>query len=121
MRGLSKIDGGIAPCHIGIDLLGSDTPPNQLLEAILSFSRELDPLVHLTLFGTSELFSNIRPPCANILFHPVQEMIGMEEAPLTAIRRKKNSSLLHRHPYDQAKISSCLYLCRKYRRFNGMC
>src|SRR5579863_4669408 len=41
-------------CHIGIDLLGGETPPSELLEAVLAFSRELDPSVHLTLFGTPE-------------------------------------------------------------------
>ncbi len=122
MRGLSKIDGGIAPCHIGIDLLGSDTPPHQLLEAILSFSRELDPMVYLTLFGTSELFSSASSPSTQILFHPVQEIIGMDEAPLSAIRRKKNSSLCigiqmikqkHLHAFISAGNTGALMACAK--------
>jgi glycerol-3-phosphate acyltransferase PlsX len=93
MRGKNNIEKGDAPCHIGVDSLGSEAPPNKLLEAILSFSEELDPNVHLTLFGTSELFEKMRSPRPNILFHRVGNVITMDEAPLTAIRRKRDSSL----------------------------
>lgn len=92
MRGKSK-NIGIAPCHIGIDLLGSDIPPSELLQEILLCYKELNPSVTLTLFGTSALFGKTRPPAANVFFHVVKEVITMEEAPLTAIRRKKDSSL----------------------------
>lgn len=94
MRGKSKIsEEEDALCHIGVDLLGSDIPPSELLEEILSFSRELKPPVHLTLFGTSSLFEGKRPPTDNVLFHAVEEIITMEDAPLAAIRSKRNSSL----------------------------
>jgi phosphate acyltransferase len=93
MRGQSKELKGDAPCHIGVDLLGSDTPPAELLEAILSFSQEkLDSSVHLTLLGTPSVFAGIssRP---GVIFHTVENAITMEDAPLTAIRSKRNSSL----------------------------
>ncbi|SRR5581483_2429853 len=94
MRGKSKItEGGSASCHIGIDLLGSDTPPSELLDAILSYSRELPHSIHLTLFVTPSLVERTRPPTDNVLFHIVEEVITMEDAPLSAIRVKKNSSL----------------------------
>jgi glycerol-3-phosphate acyltransferase PlsX len=93
MRGKSKIGKGDAPCHIGVDLLGSDIPPGQLLEAVLSFSKELKPSVHLTLFGTLSLFAGQRPPIGKVLFHAVKDVITMDDAPLTAIRRKRDSSL----------------------------
>ncbi|MBS0605238.1 MAG: phosphate acyltransferase PlsX [Verrucomicrobia bacterium] len=93
MRGKSNIGKGVAPCHIGVDLLGSDIPPNELFEAVLSYSKELKPSVHLTLFGTSSLFGKMRPPGSNILLHVVKDVITMDDAPLTAIRRKRDSSL----------------------------
>jgi phosphate acyltransferase len=110
MRGKSK-QNSIAPCHIGIDLLGSDIPPNELFQAVLLFSKELSPSVTLTLFGTSVLFGKMRPPTANLFFHTVKEVITMEDAPLTAIRRKKDSSLcigirLLKEGYLQAFISA---------------
>lgn len=80
-------------CHIGIDLLGSDIAPSVLLDAILAYSQNLKSSAHLTLFGTADLFSGKRAPVNNILFHPVNEIITMEDAPLTAIRKKKGSSL----------------------------
>ncbi len=85
MRGKNKI-------NIGVDLLGSDMRPSDLLEAVLIFSKELKPSVHLTLFGTSPLFGRRRSP-NNVTFYPVKEVIEMDDAPLTAIRRKRNSSI----------------------------
>ncbi len=93
MRGQSNISKGSAPCHIGVDLLGSDIPPSELLNAVLSFSKELQSSVHLTLLGSHSLFEKVQAPSSNVLFHAVTEMITMDEAPLTAIRRKRDSSL----------------------------
>lgn len=92
MRGKSK-NSEIAPCHIGIDLLGSDIPPHELLQEILFFCKEVSSSVALTLFGTAALFGKTRPPIPNLFFHIVKEVITMDDAPLTAIRRKKESSL----------------------------
>lgn len=89
----STIIKGETPCHIGIDLLGSDTPPDELLEAVFSFSKELDLSTHLTLFGTPSLFNGIASPRANILFYAVKEIVTMEDSPLTAVRSKRESSL----------------------------
>ena len=91
MRGQSKIK--IAHCPIGVDLLGSDIPPNKLLEAICAISGDLKPPIHLILFGTDEVFGCARPPSDNIFFHVVKDVITMEDAPLTAIRHKRDSSL----------------------------
>lgn len=93
MRGKNKTAKGSALCHVGIDLLGSDIAPSELLEAILPFSSELSPFINLTLFGTHDLFEKRFPPSGNVIFHAVSEVITMEDAPLAAIRRKKNSSL----------------------------
>jgi len=90
MRGKSK-KGGIASCHIGIDLLGSEISPRELLREILLFCKELSPSVQLTLFGTKGLFT--MQPTQNVFFHVVKDVITMEDPPLMAIRRKKESSL----------------------------
>lgn len=92
MRGKSKKLRGDAPCQIGVDLLGSDLPPNDLLKAILDFSKELGSKVQLVLFGTAALFDRKRAP-DHISFHVVSEVITNEDAPLTAIKRKKDSSI----------------------------
>jgi glycerol-3-phosphate acyltransferase PlsX len=92
MRGKSK-KGGLASCHIGIDLLGSDIPPRELLREILLFCKELSPSVRLTLFGTLGLFAGARPPAPHVFFHVVKDVITMDDPPLMAVRRKKESSI----------------------------
>ena len=77
---------------IGIDLLGSDSPPEELLAALLKFFMELKGSAHLFLFGTQALFKGIPFPSL-ITPVPVSEVISMEDNPLSAIRHKKNSSL----------------------------
>jgi glycerol-3-phosphate acyltransferase PlsX len=93
MRGKNKTGKGVAPCPIGVDLLGSDIPPKELLDALLHFCGEHLSSVHLTLFGTSALFAEMQISRSNVLLHPVKDMITMDDAPLTAIRRKRDSSL----------------------------
>lgn len=80
-------------CHIGIDLMGSDTQPLELLHAIYRFADQLPPTAHVTLFGTTEIISGQHSPSPNIALHIVQEYISMDEAPLSAIRNKKQSSI----------------------------
>lgn len=93
MRGKNKIEKGTALCHVGVDLLGSDISPSELLKAVLSCCKDLKPSVRLMLFGTKSLFGRLRAPSDHIRFHTVEEIITMDESPLTAIRRKRNSSL----------------------------
>lgn len=91
MRGRSK--GEKNQCHIGIDLMGSDSSPDGLLSCVLDFARSISSDVHLTLFATAEVFSKKRKIPPQVTFHLVEEVISMDEPPLTAIRRKKNSSI----------------------------
>jgi glycerol-3-phosphate acyltransferase PlsX len=79
--------------HIGVDLLGSDASPRDLLEGVLLATESLPDHVHLVFFGLPSLFEAIHPPRLNVVFQPVEEVISMEEAPLAAIRKKRHSSL----------------------------
>ncbi len=78
--------------RIGIDLLGSDTPPEKLFHAVIDCFSHIEHPVNLTVFGTKDLFLHIKPP-ASIQCISVPEFISMEDSPLTAVRKKKNSSL----------------------------
>lgn len=73
--------------------MGSDTQPLELLLAIFQFADQLPPSAHLTLFATVDIFAGRHSPSPNIALHVVQEYISMEEAPLSAIRNKKQSSI----------------------------
>jgi len=72
--------------RVGVDLMGSDTPPETLFQALVQ--EELG--AQLTVFATPEVLDVVRPSFNAI---PCTEVIGMEEDPLMAIRRKKKSSL----------------------------
>lgn len=87
----SKVNESSIP-RIGIDLVGSDTPSQQLLDAVLLFLKKMDTPAELTLFATDELFANnVLPP--EVKTCPVSEVILMDDDPLHAVRRKKDSSI----------------------------
>jgi glycerol-3-phosphate acyltransferase PlsX len=75
---------------LGIDLMGADTPAENLLSAVLKLAQKSD--AHFVLFGTADLFAkNSCPPSVTSV--TVSEVIGMEDDPLHAVRRKQDSSL----------------------------
>lgn len=78
--------------RIGIDLLGCDTAPEILIKAIPSIFEELAETATLTLFATPSVFAHVHLPPA-IICQPVNEFVTMEDDPLVAVRRKKNSSI----------------------------
>ena len=71
--------------RIGIDLMGADTPPELLLHAAEGIH---SPNSQLVLIGTAQFKQQTR-----LDFACAEEVIEMDDQPLTAIRRKKNSSL----------------------------
>lgn len=71
---------------IGVDLMGSDNAPPDLIEAL----KPLIPSnVELLLIGTPEFEKYATP----FRFQAAPDVIGMEEAPLLALRRKRGASL----------------------------
>lgn len=95
MRGKSKPSPsrGSSECHIGIDLLGSDTPPEEILQAILPFAKTLASSITLHIFGSHALFLDHLSAPPHLVFHEVDQVITMEDDPLAAIRLKKRASL----------------------------
>ncbi|MEN9343874.1 MAG: phosphate acyltransferase [Chlamydiota bacterium] len=79
--------------RIGIDLLGSDLPAEQIAEAVFFYSQEWEGAVSLLLLATPELIRKLPPPSSSISYYPVASAIQMDELPLEAIRNKKDSSL----------------------------
>lgn len=85
---------------IGIDLMGSDNAPHVLLSAAFDLILTLQTPAHFILLGTKPL----EEECSHLLkrfplvkdkvsFFLANDIILMEDNPLVAIRRKKNSSL----------------------------
>jgi len=77
--------------HIGIDLMGCDTQPEQIAAAIEEITPDLPPHFSVVLIGTSGSFTPKKDP--RISYVLAEDFIAMDEDPLYAIRRKKNSSL----------------------------
>ena len=72
---------------IGVDLMGNDNAPRVLLNALRELS--LPSTVQLVGIGTPEFERNAPP----FQYVSAPEVIGMEEHPLVALRRKKNASV----------------------------
>ncbi len=75
--------------RIGIDLMGCDTQPEQIALAIADLMPDLPPSFSVVLLGTPLTL----PAHPRIEYFLAEEFISMDEDPLHAIRRKKNSSI----------------------------
>lgn len=84
---------------IGIDLMGGDHPPLRLFENLLGFEEESLPFPNLVFFATADLipkFEKIvsaRPERSKISFVEAENIILMDDDPLTALRSKKKASI----------------------------
>jgi phosphate acyltransferase len=76
---------------IGIDLMGSDNAPAALMSAAAALSPFLPTHIELIAIGTPDCEKEAKSH--GLRFHSAREAIGMEESPLLALRRKKQSSL----------------------------
>lgn len=84
--------------RIGIDLMGSDTPPSELFQAVIQAGQQLPGPLTFVVFATPEEIDTLKlaaePISPAISFHAAEEVITMEDQPLSAVRNKKLSSLL---------------------------
>ncbi len=78
---------------IGIDLMGSDTPPEELAKAVIQLIAEDFP-AEFVLFVSPEVATKISGELPkNLTTVLCSETIEMDEDPILAVRRKKESSL----------------------------
>lgn len=77
--------------RVGIDLMGCDTQPEEIARAISALVPDLPPAFSIVLLGSS--LTVPEKPDPRIEYFLTEEFIAMDEDPLHAIRRKKNSSL----------------------------
>lgn len=88
--------------RIGIDLMGSDSPPNLLFSAVLQAAEKFGASTTLVVIATKTVVDQILPLAAaqqqvqrsTITFQIVADTIAMADEPLGAVRRKKGSSLV---------------------------
>lgn len=75
--------------RIGVDLMGSERSPQALYEALVQTSRHLDPGITWVVFSDA----SCSPSLPNVEWIEAPETITMDDSPLLAARRKKNSSM----------------------------
>lgn len=80
--------------RIGIDLMGSESPPEVLFGAILQASNHLSSSIEFHPFVTLKVKETLPAHQEKMTFHLVDEVIEMADEPLSAVRHKKNASLL---------------------------
>jgi phosphate acyltransferase len=83
--------------RIGIDIMGSDSSPSVLFEAVLQIADQPDSSCFFIVFATPEVTSELKlklPSHGRVSFRSVKDFIAMHEEPLVAVRQKKSSSLL---------------------------
>lgn len=87
--------------RIGIDLMGSESPPEELLGAVFEVLDLLGPSDSLVMYATQDIFKkSYLPPfsqeqkAGRIDVHIVSDFVTMEDDPLASIRFKKGSSLV---------------------------
>jgi glycerol-3-phosphate acyltransferase PlsX len=84
--------------RISVDAMGGDDAPRAIVAGALQAARDLKGLERLILVGNrdaieQELELSKQPVPACIEIEHASEVVGMGEAPATAIRRKKDSSI----------------------------
>lgn len=86
--------------RIGIDLMGSDNSPLQLFEGVLEAARLYAGPFNFVAIAPRQTIESLNSAVLNsclqtkINFQAAEEVIHMDEDPLTAVRRKKDSSLI---------------------------
>lgn len=82
---------------IAIDVMGGDYAPAETIKGAIKFIKENEK-AHLFLIGKQELINENLPAEIREKYYieivDAQEVIGFDEAPALAIRRKKNSSIV---------------------------
>ena len=84
--------------RISVDAMGGDDAPREIVAGALSAARQINGLERLFLVGDqsaieAELAESSEPVPSCIEIVHTTEVVGMGEAPATAIRRKKDSSI----------------------------
>lgn len=85
------------PITLAIDCMGGDHGPSVTIPAALRFLQE-DKLAHVILVGLPEIFDEAFHKAAapygdRVVIRHVSEVVGMDEAPASAMRGKKDSSM----------------------------
>ncbi|MSR28377.1 MAG: phosphate acyltransferase PlsX [Phycisphaerales bacterium] len=84
--------------RIGIDVMGGDNAPDEILKGCFAALSKLGPADRLVLIGDGDLITEAISErgidASRFEVVPTTEVIGMDEPPVEAVRTKKNSSIV---------------------------
>jgi len=81
--------------NVAVDAMGGDHAPERVVQGALDAATELG--IRITLVGHEKKIAkalNGRPTGGRISLHHCEDVVGMEESPLKALRKKKDASIL---------------------------
>lgn len=88
--------------RIGVDLMGSDSSPSIIFDAVIQALDKLEPSLRLIVLATQSVIDELQPKAKTVLFPDklarlsfflASDYIHMNDDPLTALRQKKGSSM----------------------------
>ena len=78
--------------RIAIDAMGGDNAPEAIVEGAVRAARDFD--FHAILVGDEAVLQRLLPNLPpNVSIHHASQIVGMDEAPSVAVRKKKDSSV----------------------------
>lgn len=98
--------------RIGVDVMGGDNAPDEILKGCFSALTHLKPGDQLVLFGDGALINEaiaergVDPSQIEVV--PTTEVIGMDDPPVDAVRGKKDSSIVVMSRMASPKLDNCL-------------
>ena len=83
--------------NIGLDMMGGDFAPLEVIKGVLHYLSEQNSSAHLTLIGDETqvkgLLKELKVPTTNITVIHAEQVIDMHEHPTKALKEKQRSSI----------------------------
>ncbi|MFT4901756.1 MAG: glycerol-3-phosphate acyltransferase PlsX [Lentimonas sp.] len=104
-------------CTIAVDTMGSDLGPTEFIRGLFHATEELGLKSNFILVGKGRLLERLLKVrkldlySDRITIHHASEVIGMEEKPIQALKRKKDSSMLQAINLVKANKAQAMLSC----------
>ncbi|OQW95633.1 MAG: hypothetical protein BWK77_07130 [Verrucomicrobia bacterium A1] len=98
--------------RIAIDAMGGDHAPREIVAGTLEAARSLSGIDELILVGREDEIRAVLPGGAvppRVRIEPASEIVGMDESPATAVRRKKDSSISRSVDLVKAGVADAVF------------
>lgn len=102
--------------RIAIDAMGGDLGPSEVVEAVKLALRQIQGLNPITLVGDKEILNPLLVQAglsgdSRIIVHHASEVVTMDDKPLYALKRKKDSSMVKAIELVKEGLASVVVSC----------